>query len=320
VIAAPIPQNDPERLAVLHALDVLDTPPQARFDHVTRLARRVFDVPIALITLVDRERQWFKSRVGLPATQTPRDVSFCAHAILQDEVMVVPDASQDRRFHDNPLVTGEPHIRFYAGCPLQTPDHVKLGTLCILDRCARRLEDDDRALLRDLAQMVSQDLISAQIAAEDPLTGLMNRRGFEQLAPRVLQACERSGQPVGLMYFDLDRFKRINDQHGHAEGDRALRLFATALRQSFREDDIVARLAGDEFVAVLPSADAGQGDLIRERLASALADVVQREHLPYPLVASAGFAAYDPARHADFAAVLAEADHAMLAAKPRAVR
>jgi len=113
-----IPDNETQRLAALHALDVLDTPPEERFDRITRIAARLMDVPICLVTLVDANRQWFKSCIGLDASETPRDISFCGHAILAPEALVIPDAAADPRFADNPLVAGEPRIRFYAGEPL----------------------------------------------------------------------------------------------------------------------------------------------------------------------------------------------------------
>ena len=151
---APIkPANEAVRIQALHGLNVLDSAPEERFDRLTRLAKRLFNVPIALVTLVDKDRQWFKSCVGLDVNETPRDVSFCGHAILQDELLLVPDAKQDKRFHDNPLVTGEPNIRFYAGYPLTVPNGNKMGTLCLIDTRPRELDDEERGLLRDLAGM-----------------------------------------------------------------------------------------------------------------------------------------------------------------------
>ena len=126
---APKPADEAARLDTLHSLSILDTPPEERFDRLTRLARRLFDVPIALVSLVDDDRQWFKSHAGLDVTQTSRDVSFCAHALLEGNTMVIQDALNDNRFHDNPLVTGTPGIRFYAGRPLTAPNGAPIGTL-----------------------------------------------------------------------------------------------------------------------------------------------------------------------------------------------
>jgi sigma-B regulation protein RsbU (phosphoserine phosphatase) len=158
MIAAPIPVDDAERLEALHALDLLDTPPEERFDRITRLLTLVLRVPMAYISLVDSDRQWFKSSCGLDSTQTPRAISFCGHAILSDEPMVVPDAAEDERFHDNPLVTGEPHIRFYAGYPLNGPGGQKVGTLCIADRRPRVLGESELEALREMAGIVEREL------------------------------------------------------------------------------------------------------------------------------------------------------------------
>ena len=148
--------NEAARLAALYELLILDTPPEERFDKIARFAADEFDMPIVLVTLVDAERQWFKARVGTQVCETGRDVSFCAHAILHDEIMVVEDALQDPRFADNPLVTGAPHIRFYAGAPLALPSGLRLGTLCLIDRRPRTLDPLDLGILgtlRDLAAM-----------------------------------------------------------------------------------------------------------------------------------------------------------------------
>jgi diguanylate cyclase (GGDEF)-like protein/PAS domain S-box-containing protein len=158
VLAPAVPIDEEKRLATLRGLNVLDTPPEERFDRLTRLAQRIFDVPIAVITLVDSNRQWFKSCQGLDATETPRSISFCGHAILGDEVFVIPDAALDPRFADNPLVAGAPHIRFYAGQPLKANNGSRLGTLCILDIKPRQPSQDDLDVLRDLAALVESEL------------------------------------------------------------------------------------------------------------------------------------------------------------------
>ena len=131
---AEIPENEEERLRSLRRLDVLDTPEEEVFDRITRIASAVFGMPISLVSLIDEERQWFKSRVGLDATETPRNISFCGHAIHTDVPLIVPDATKDDRFADNPLVTGELGLRFYAGVPLRIADGARLGTLCIIDQ------------------------------------------------------------------------------------------------------------------------------------------------------------------------------------------
>ncbi len=164
--------NEAERLRALRLLGVLDTLPERRFDRLTRLACRLFDVPIALVSLVDRDRQWFKSRQGLEVCETARDVSFCSHAIVDAGILQVSDATKDSRFADNPLVTGAPDVRFYAGAPLLTRDGHRVGTLCIIDRQPRYLEAQQLDDLRDLADCVQDelgraDLIEAKERAEE---------------------------------------------------------------------------------------------------------------------------------------------------------
>lgn len=154
----PTPAEEARRLQALHELAILDTAPEERFDRITRLAARFFGVPIALISLVDHDRQWFKSRSGLQVAQTSREVSFCGHAILQDETLVVPDALADDRFADNPLVLSEPRLRFYAGHPIVAPDGSAIGTLCLIDHAPRFFGAAQIKALRDMAALVEREL------------------------------------------------------------------------------------------------------------------------------------------------------------------
>ncbi|MFA7279938.1 MAG: PAS domain S-box protein [Sterolibacterium sp.] len=158
MLKAPIPLNESKRIVALRALDILDSPAEERFDRLTRIAQHIMEVPIVLISLVDSERQWFKSRQGLDASQTPRDISFCGHAIIGTEVFVVPDTLADSRFADNPLVTAAPDIRFYAGAPLTLSDGYNVGTLCAIDREPRQMSEARLAVLRDLAKCASEEL------------------------------------------------------------------------------------------------------------------------------------------------------------------
>ena len=157
-MSAPIPQNEQKRLKVLWQYEVLDTVPEEVFDDLTELAARICEAPIALISLVDESRQWFKSKVGTTVKETSRDISFCAHAITQTDLFIIPDATKDDRFASNPLVISEPKIRFYAGAPLITPDGHALGTLCVIDKVPRELRLDQQQALRILARHVVSQL------------------------------------------------------------------------------------------------------------------------------------------------------------------
>lgn len=165
----PFPDNELLRLSALRECTLLDTPPEERFDRVTRLAQQMFSTPIALISLVDKQRQWFKSCQGLEAQQTGRDVSFCGHAILGTDIFLVEDAREDPRFADNPLVTGPPHIRFYAGAPLRTTEGYRIGTLCIIDDKPRRLSESQQQALRDLADCAEEEINKIELQQEKKL-------------------------------------------------------------------------------------------------------------------------------------------------------
>ena len=306
-----IPSNEKTRLETLRALKILDSDPEERFDRLTRLAKRLFGASIALISLVDADRQWFKSSFGLEVKETSRELSFCGHAILGDEIFEVSDATLDSRFADNPLVTSSPNIRFYAGCPLTVANGSKLGTLCILDHEPRNFDEDDKVLLRDLARMVEIELSALQLATTDDLTLLSNRRGFESLAQHALSVCNRLGLPASMLFFDLNKFKQINDQFGHAEGDRALTVFSSVLLEVFRDSDVIGRLGGDEFVVLLTNSDAKEAEEVLKRLEALVTEHNLTAKRGYDIRYSIGMIEYNSKTHDSISALLDDADKKM---------
>ena len=281
------------RLTTLRSLDILDSLGEERFDRLTRMAKHMFRVPIALVSLVDENRQWFKSCIGLDVSETSRDISFCGHAILGDEVFVIPDTLKDDRFADNPLVLEDPHIRFYAGCPIRVANGSRIGTLCIIDREPRDFCAKDEELLKDLAAMVEQELTAVQLATLDEMTNLTNRRGFMGVANKILSLCVRNQIPATLAFIDLNNFKSINDQHGHAEGDRALVDFSQQLATAFRSSDVVARLGGDEFVVLFTGTSRQHAENTMIKFSSVLEEDNKKPERKYSLSFSYGLVDYN---------------------------
>lgn len=188
MLPAPTLVDESARLADLRKLKLLDTPPEERFDRITRLASRVLDAPIAYIALVDDDRQWFKSKCGLAADQTEREISFCGHAIADRDALIVPDARADERFHDNPLVTGEPHVVFYAGQPLQGQGGHNVGTLCIVDHQPRELSQHQITIFQELAALAQRELqLLEAIDVQSELLDVQRRllRSQDKLAEEV---------------------------------------------------------------------------------------------------------------------------------------
>ncbi len=206
---APLPANEQKRLKVLWQYEVLDTVPEELFDDLTELAARICEAPIALISLVDEKRQWFKSKVGATMNETARDISFCTHAITQQDVFIVPDATRDARFAKNPLVVSEPRIRFYAGAPLVTPDGYAIGTLCVIDKVPRTLTPDQRQALLILARHV--------------VSQLELRRRSRELADAQQQARDQRGE--------LEKLRQMLATAEHELARRAARKKSTPARR-----------------------------------------------------------------------------------------
>jgi diguanylate cyclase (GGDEF)-like protein len=254
------------REAAVEAEKITDTPNDESFDRIVRLACAAFSTPIGLISILESDRQWFKAREGLDIAETPREQSFCTHAILSDDVMVVEDASKDPRFQDNPFVTAPDGIRFYAGAPLKTPGGHRLGTLCVVDHIPRRIGQRETSLLADLAAIVVDELELRKRVGTDALTGLYTRRFMEEIGARELSRARRFSQPLSAAFIDVDKFKSVNDDFGHATGDTVLRSVATACRTALRAHDLLCRYGGEEFVLLLPRTTLSTALPVLERL------------------------------------------------------
>ena len=424
--------NDEARLASLHALNVLDTPTETEFDQLVHLAAEICGTPISLVSLVDDHRQWFKASVGMDVRETPRDISFCAHAIQQPELFVVENAIEDRRFSDNPLVTGDPSIRFYAGMPLETPSGHKIGTLCVIDTVPRTLRKSQETALKVLASQVqarmdlrlkhralqmalaekervaadlrrseslfrlfmnnspfmsyikdsagrylfynaqmanrfnvsmnewlglddfsiwpeelakvfrehdlevlasdrviekaeetpgangettlwrsfkfpyeddngnrllagisvdvteelqrkkeleAANLRLQELAVTDELTGLKNRRAFEERLRTEFTVAKRKERDLSVLMIDLDHFKMRNDRWGHSAGDDALREMGAILMSTMRVTDLAARYGGEEFVVLLPECNSANAVEAAKRIMQRVAATVW-SHVP----------------------------------------
>lgn len=315
--ASPLPPKENERIAALNALEILDTDDEERFDRITRLAQRIFGTEVAAVSMVADDRQWFKSSEGTDERDTPREDSFCAHALLEpDHTMVVSDAQLDDRFADNPLVTGDPHIRFYAGHPIKAPGGQPIGALCVLDSNPRAGENVDTESLRDLAAMVEDEIASLSLAITDQLTGLSNRRGFDLLGERLFNVAERFDMPMAVIYADVDLLKPINDNCGHEAGDRLLVEVAGLLLSELRDSDVVARLGGDEFGALLTGTAAADTERILQRLNDAIDLRNATTDEPFEISLSIGVAAGKPSDEIEtLDRIVERADVAMLTAK-----
>ncbi|MDG1580018.1 sensor domain-containing diguanylate cyclase [Pseudomonas sp. GOM6] len=331
MLKAPTPDNESLRQQALDDLELLDTPAENYLDTLVRLTRELFQVETVLISLIDRNRQWFKARIGLDMAETPRDISFCGHAVAANSLLVIEDAHRDPRFADNPAVTGAPFVRFYAGQPLYSRDGQAIGTLCLLHPHPRTLSQEERLRLCDLGtlaegylqlrglsqqaaklrQAVSREQRKALI---DPLTQQWNRAALAQFFGREQQNARDNGEKLGAIYADLDHFKQINDQHGHAAGDRVLWESARRMSTALRPDDLLVRLGGEEFIALVSVHNQEELQHIAERVRLSIGlTPIQLDQQAVPVTISIGTALAMPGEAQ--AALLERADRALYLAK-----
>jgi len=307
--------RETERLEALERLDVVDAPRDEAFDRLARLVRSIFDVPMSLVSVIDAHRQLHKASEGLSGSEVERRSTFCTHTIQSDSPLIVQDTHLDPRFAQNPSVTDGPRVRFYAGAPLTTVDGHNIGTLCAMDVKPRSFGPRDVAILKELADLAMDQIDLRRLASIDPLTGAMTRRAFCAAGRRAVALAMRHKHNLSLIYFDLDHFKVVNDDFGHAAGDSVLAGIGLAVAGSVRESEVFGRLGGEEFALLLPHTDRRGAIEVAERLRSILSGLpFEPDGRSHPISASFGVATLDLETQ-DIDALLDHADAAMYEAK-----
>jgi diguanylate cyclase (GGDEF)-like protein len=311
---AALPPEETHQLLALQVLRVLDAGTDERFDQIVRLAAEMCRTPLAAITLTDGARLWAKARVGALPGEISSEGSFCAHTIGSADVLVVPDATVDERFAQHPLVADDTNVRFYAGAPLLTGDGHAVGALCVLDTEARDLEPWQAELLQVLARQVMalmqldmlhddhaetlDDLDMARrhlafLATHDTLTGLLNRQAVTAVVEGLVAGCAAGPTTPTVLVIDLDNFKDVNNALGHDAGDRVLVTVADRIHLGARGDDVVARVADDQFVVVVPNASGPGAESLARRLLHAIAVPVEFRGDSISVTASIGIARWN---------------------------
>ena len=314
--------EEASRLVALHQYEILDTSPELAFEYIADIAAAHYQAPIALISLEDDARQWFKARRGVDATQVPKADSFCTLTSETTGVLIVEDALEHRRFQTYPSVTGAPNVRFYAGAPLISRAGHKLGTLCVMDTVPRTFGPADAITLEKLAALVVDELelrlaltTLQHLALHDGLTGLPNRINFKERLRQAKARADSSGTRLIVGLLDLNRFKTINDTLGHVTGDELLQQVGQRLRDTVYEIDTVARMGGDEFALIFEEIDASRhAEHIAGRIVQIFAQPFQLAGKQVEIRCSLGLTVYpDHSVHCE--TLLAQADIAMYSAK-----
>jgi diguanylate cyclase (GGDEF)-like protein len=321
------------KIANIHSQDLFYTPLEERFERITRVARRALQVPVAAITLLNDEKQWFKSAAGWGISELPRADSVCRLTVEENRLVTIPNLVEDARTAQSPIVVSAPRFRAYAAHPLVDQHNHVTGTMCVFALQPREFTAADRQTIADLAAMSQRELLSDHLtdahtaltsklsvarreAMMDPLTRLWNRRGASVLLKAAFTGADQRSAPLTLALLDLDNFKRINDSYGHQIGDEVLRKVATRLIGAVRNNDVVCRIGGDEFLIVMTDTEAPAAGHVAERIRRAVTDTaVPTRDGTLPMSVSVGYTVRSPQDDAPVDTLLERADQALLQAK-----
>lgn len=316
MIKAEIPANEEARLDALQHSHLLNTPLEQGFERITQITKRIFDVPIAAISLIDKDMQWFKSVVGLEAKESPRELTFCAHTILNDQWLIVDDAQTDDRFADNPMVIQPPSLRFYAGYPIHAGSDQRIGALCIMDRRPRQMSSYEKAILKDMASLVDIEIRNHQFIHDaelilhhqgavkraaflDQLTKLWNKEGVSCiLEQRISKYQQDPKSAFGLIILSVDSLQSFSEEYGQKAGEDLLKAIAQALVNYCRGEDSIAYVGGKEFMVIASVKQPEDMHAIADRIRTSLYnESLLTRAGPVKITVTAGLAYYNPDKH-----------------------
>lgn len=297
-----------QRLASLYRYNLLDTPAEEAFDCITRLARTALNTPIALITLIDRNRQWFKSRQGVEVSETARDLSFCNRTIEGNVALIVPNLAKDTVFCKNSLVVNKPNLRFYWGIPLRTRDGFNIGSLCVLGYEPRKPRDSEIVILSDLAKLTSDQIELRHIVDMDYATGLGTNRTFLITGAMEMEKAKKDNSSLSLIVFEIGHFSKIAPTYGHNLSDTLLRSVSAKCKSLLPSDTFFARIGGGRFAVLLPKKDLETSRILGHSLLQAVQQIkVESSNVELKPVIHIGITSFMP-EDQNFAFVMTRAE------------
>jgi diguanylate cyclase (GGDEF)-like protein len=310
-----VTDEESARLDALNSYQILDTPGERQFDRIAQLAKDIFDVSSVLISFVAKDRQWFKSRLGIEECEMPREHAICHYTIQQSEPLVISDTLLDARTAQNPITRGDQPIRFYAGAPLISPEGQALGSFCVINNAPRTFSVRETTILKGLAELVMEQLELHRRSVCDWLTGASSKGAFHSLLQDVLAFTTTRRANAAVIALDLDHFKSVNDRFGHLAGDEVLVRMTAACRAELDNTQVLARMGGEEFCVLATDTTADAAHALAERVRAAIEDL-PLDGVATGLSATASFGVSMFGRtDASIADVLERADRALYRAK-----